>query len=201
MLSEGIRISKQRKDVSPLRWDSDFAYYSRNRRALIWKVVEVWSVDYKFCSLRQISAGGGGFVKVNNGFKTQSQLDFNQSAFEIDLDLFPNNEVMWTESSQVNGFNPHVHSESNSTLGQSTDQMNHLNSVNSNAHLSRWMDFDGDSGCYGGNIPAFKGRGRSKILVEEGSSYAGNPQKLFVIKAISIQNFIVLFTYSVASTF
>ena len=182
MLSEGIRISKQRKDVSLLRWDSDFAYYSRNRRALIWKVVEVWSVDYKFCSLRQISAGGGGFVKVSNGLKTQSQLDFNQSAFEIDLSLFPNNEVIWTESSQVNGFNPHVHSESNSTLGQSTDQMNHLNSVNSNAHLSRWRDFDGDSGCYGGNIPKYThlqgGRG-SKILVVEGSSYARNPQKHF----------------------
>ena len=38
---------------------------------------------------------------------------------------------------QVNGFNPH--SESNSTLGHSTDQMNHLNSVNSNAHLTRWV--------------------------------------------------------------
>ena len=76
---------------------------------------------------------------MNNGLKTQSQLDFNQSAFEIDLDLFSNNEVISTKSSQVNGFNPHVHSESNSTLGQSTDQMNHLNSVNSNAHLTRWM--------------------------------------------------------------
>merc|ERR550517_367843 len=47
--------------------------------------------------LRQISGGGGGFVKVN-------------------------------------GFNPH--SESNSTLGHSTDQMNHLNNVNSSAHMT-----------------------------------------------------------------
>ena len=127
---------------------------------------------------------------MNNRLKTQSQLDFNQSAFEIDLDLFSNNEVIWTESCQVNGFNPHVHSESNSTLGQSTDQMNHLNSVNSNAHLTRWVTLmvivTVMVETYP-NIPTQSWRGRGRILVEEGSSYARNPKNFFA-QASSIRN-------------
>ena len=53
---------------------------------------------------------------------------------------FHNN--VWT---QVNGFNPH--SESSSTLGQSNDQMNlnnqmnHLNNLNSSAHMTRSTSF------------------------------------------------------------
>ena len=72
----------------------------------------------------------------------------------------------------MNGFNPHVHSESISTLGQSTDQMNHLNSVNSNAHLTRWM-------MMVETYPTAKGVGEAKFWWRRGPVMLGIHENIF----------------------